>query len=206
MDTVLSQFPSTPIFGAYFQESCYSPISFFLSSKLFFCNTFAYHSSVRILYHFNFWHRWTYFIRMHLRVDYVEENWAERADYTCYEVLCDNRNFVNFRVLSNTRVNSFQHRISCSSVQRPSYLPSVCILLVVLKSHMLLSVLFKEVKATFSYLLTFTERVILIIFLCLRFENVILYFRSCLQTLMNLISGSWNFNETSCFVLKLLTT
>ena len=151
MDTVLSQVPSTPIFGACFpKESCYSPISFFLSSKLLFCNTFAYHSSVRILYHFNFWHRWTYFIRVHLRVDYVEENWAERADYTCYEVLCDNSNFVNFRVLSNTRVNSFQHRISCSSVQRPSYLPSVCILLVVLKSHMLLSVLFKVVKAAFS--------------------------------------------------------
>ena len=81
---------------------------------------------------------------------------------------------VELQVMSNTQVNSFQHQISCSV----PYLRSVCLLLVVPKRHLVLSFLLKRFNDTFSFLLTFIDGIILIIFACLRIVNVIFYFRS----------------------------
>jgi len=76
--------------------------------------------------------------------------------------------------MSNTQVNFFQHQISCF-VRRPPVLPSVGLPLVVLKSSPVLSFLFKCLNDDFSFLLTFIDCIILIIFAFLRFVNFILY-------------------------------
>ena len=64
--------------------------------------------------------------------------------------------FPELWVTSNTQVNFFQHQISCF-VRRPPILPTVGLLLVVLKSHLVLSLLLKWLYDAFSFLLTFTE-------------------------------------------------
>ena len=89
--------------------------------------------------------------------------------------------FLELRVTSNTQVNFFQHQISCF-VRRPPMWHRVGLLLVVLKSQPVLPFLFKWLNDAFSFLLTFTDSTILIIFACLRFVNLILYFRSFRET------------------------
>jgi hypothetical protein len=74
------------------------------------------------------------------------------------------------RIMSDTQVNFFQHQISCfvGAV--------VVVLLVVLKSRLVLSVLIKWFHDAFSFVLTFIDCIILIIFACIRSVNVILYY------------------------------
>jgi hypothetical protein len=80
--------------------------------------------------------------------------------------------FLELRVMSNTRINFSRHQISCF-VRRPSILPSVSLLLVVLQSHLVLSFLCRWLNDAFSLILTFIDCIILIIFACFPFVNFI---------------------------------
>jgi hypothetical protein len=79
-------------------------------------------------------------------------------------------------IMPDTQVNFFQHQFGCfvSAV--------VVVLLVVLKSRLVLSFLIKWFNAAFSFVLTFIDCIILIIFGCIRSVNVILYFGSFRET------------------------
>jgi len=89
--------------------------------------------------------------------------------------------FLELRAMWNIQVNVFQHQISCF-VRRPPVLPSVGLLLVVLKRHLVLSFLFKWLNGAFSLLLAPIDWIILMIFACLPFVNFISYFRPFSET------------------------
>ena len=80
VDTVLSQFRSTPFFRTYLPR-CYSPIFFCLPNCCFAVR------SVRIPYRFNFWNGWTFRIRLDLRTIFwtrTERKWLFILDTKCF--------------------------------------------------------------------------------------------------------------------------